>query len=77
MWFWATIADFITLHILLILFVPWTDTWIPALVVIPIGIADSYGMLWVISFVAKFKGVPMLPDSRHLQSKQLPQDQDD
>ena len=60
-WFWATMADFGALHAFLILLVPWTDKWIPALVIIPIGIADSYAMLWVISLVAKSKGEPMCP----------------
>jgi len=68
-WFWATMAVFGTLHALLILLVPWADKWIPALVVIPIGIADSYAMLWVISVVAKFKGAPIVPGGRHRRSR--------
>ena len=57
-WFWITMASLSALHILLILLVPWTSKWIPALVVIPIGIADSYAMLWVILFVGKLVGQP-------------------
>ena len=57
-WFWGTMAVFSTLHALLILLVPWADKWIPALVVIPIGIADSYAMLWVVSVVGKRMEVP-------------------
>jgi hypothetical protein len=53
-WFWITMAFLAALHAPLILFVPWTTRWIPALVVIPIGIADSYAMLWVVSVVGKF-----------------------
>jgi hypothetical protein len=54
MWFWVTMACLAALHIPLILFIPWTTKWIPALVVIPIGIADSYAMLWVVSVIGKF-----------------------
>ena len=57
-WFWATMGVFATLHALLILLVPWADKWIPALVVIPIGIADSYAMLWVVSVVGKRMKAP-------------------
>lgn len=57
-WFWITMAFLAALHVPLILFIPWTDKWIPALVVIPIGIADSYAMLWVVSVVGKFMEEP-------------------
>jgi hypothetical protein len=55
-WFWGTMTILAALHVLLILFVPWTTKWIPALVVIPIGIADLYVMLWVVSVVGNFMG---------------------
>ncbi|MHB1938321.1 MAG: hypothetical protein ACYCOR_17305 [Acidobacteriaceae bacterium] len=55
-WFWGTMAVFAALHALLILLVPWTIKWIPALVVIPIAIADVYVMLWVVSVVGNFMG---------------------
>lgn len=54
MWFWITMIFFAALHALLILPIPWTTRWIPALVVTPIGIADSYAMLWVVSVVEKY-----------------------
>ncbi len=56
MWFWITMAGLATLHIPLILFIPWTAKWIPVLAIIPIGIADLYAMLWVVSIVGKFMG---------------------
>ena len=56
MWFWGTMIILAALHVLLILLVPWTAKWIPAIVVIPIGIADLYAMLWVVSVVGKFRG---------------------
>jgi hypothetical protein len=57
-WFWITMAFLTALHVPLILFIPWTDKWIPVLVIIPIGIADSYTMLWVVSIVGKFMKRP-------------------
>ena len=53
-WFWITITILAALHLPLILFIPWTTKWIPAIVIAPIGIADLYAMLWVLSVVGKF-----------------------
>jgi hypothetical protein len=53
-WFWITMAFLAALHVPLILLIPWTTKWIPVLVVIPIGIADSYAMLWVVSVVRTY-----------------------
>jgi hypothetical protein len=57
-WFWITMIVLATLHVPLILFVPWTTKWIPAMVIIPIGITDLYLMLWVLSVVGKFMEGP-------------------
>ncbi len=53
-WFWITVVSLAVLHLPLILFTPWTTKWIPAFVIIPIGLADLYAMLWVVSVVGKF-----------------------
>ncbi len=53
-WFWITMTVLAALHVPLILFVPWTTKWIPAILIAPVGIADLYVMLWVISGVGKF-----------------------
>jgi hypothetical protein len=53
-WFWGTTTILAALHVALVLFVPWTTKWVPALVIIPIGLADLYVMLWVLSVVGKF-----------------------
>jgi hypothetical protein len=53
-WFWITMAFLAAVHLPLILFVPWTTKWIPAFVIAPVGIADLYVMLWVLSIVGKF-----------------------
>jgi hypothetical protein len=55
-WFWITIIILAALHLPLILFIPWTTKWIPAILIAPIGIADLYAMLWVISVVGKSMG---------------------
>jgi hypothetical protein len=57
-WFWITMIVLAALHVPLILFVPWTTRWVPAFVIIPIGMADLYLMLWVLSVVGKFMGGP-------------------
>lgn len=57
-WFWITITLLAALHLPLILFVPWTTKWIPAILLAPIGIADLYAMLWVISVLGKRMGGP-------------------
>jgi len=76
-WFWITMAFLTALHLPLILFTPWNTKWIPALVLIPVGIADLYAMLWVISVVAKLKGEPIAPAGKHPRLKKLPQDQEE
>jgi len=53
-WFWGTMTILVALHVPLILFVPWTTKWVPALLIIPIGFADLYVMLWALSVVGKF-----------------------
>jgi len=45
-------------NVVLILFVPWPTKWIPAVVIIPIGIADLYAMLAILSVVGKFVQTP-------------------
>jgi hypothetical protein len=68
-WFWITMTILAALHLPLILFVPWTTRWIPAILIAPVGIADLYAMLWVISVVAKSKGEPIAPSGNHPRSR--------
>ena len=64
-WFWIAMAILATLHLPLILFIPWTTKWIPAIVIVPFGIADLYIMLWVLSVVGKFvQGADATGDER-------------
>jgi hypothetical protein len=75
-WFWVTMTFLAALHAPLILFIPWTTKWIPVLVIIPFGIADSYAILWVLSVVGKFMRVPMATDGKHPRSQKMRQDQE-
>ena len=53
-WFWGTVAILAALHIPLILFVPWTTKWVPALLIAAIDSADLILMLAILFVVAKF-----------------------
>jgi hypothetical protein len=57
-WFWITMTILTALHFPLILLIPWTTKWIPAILIAPIGIADLYAMLWILSVVGKFVAEP-------------------
>lgn len=52
-WFWAAIVMIAALHIPLILFVPWTTRWIPAIVMTPFLIADIAIILALIKLLEK------------------------
>lgn len=53
-WFWITMAFQAALHLPLIVFIPWTTKWIPAVVIVPVGVADLYIMLWILSIVGEY-----------------------
>ena len=55
-WFWITMALLTALHLPLILFVPWTTKWIPAVVIAPFGMLDIHAMLWTLAVVGKYMG---------------------
>jgi hypothetical protein len=57
-WFWGTIIFVAALHIPLILLVPWTTRWIPVFLIIPIGFAELYVILWVVSLAERFMQEP-------------------
>ncbi|MGA8740615.1 MAG: hypothetical protein WB561_05450 [Terracidiphilus sp.] len=40
MWFWTTIATLVLLHLPLVLFIPWTNTNYPGVVLLPFGLLD-------------------------------------
>jgi hypothetical protein len=57
-WFWGTMALLAALHVPLILFVPWTTKWVPALAIAAIDSADFCVILAILSVVGKFMGGP-------------------
>jgi hypothetical protein len=57
-WFWATMAAVAALHVLLILFVPWTNKWVPALVTAGVDSLDICLVFWILGIVEEFAGGP-------------------
>lgn len=53
-WFWITMAVMAALHVPLVLFVPWTTKWIPAIVFAVVDSLDFCLMLWVLAVVRLF-----------------------
>ena len=60
-WFWSTMAILAVLHVPLILFVPWSGRWVPALMLAIIGSADLILILAIIAVVGKFMERPASP----------------
>lgn len=57
-WFWITMIAIAALHVPLILFVPWTTRWVPALAIAAIDSADLILMLAILAVVGKFMEEP-------------------
>ena len=57
-WFWVTMMIAAALHVPLILFIPWTTKWVPALAIAAIDSADFCVILAILSVVGKFMGGP-------------------
>jgi hypothetical protein len=55
-WFWITIAVIAALHVPLVLLVPWSTRWVPALAIAVIDSADLIVILTIVSVVARFVG---------------------
>jgi hypothetical protein len=53
-WFWITMSVIAALHLPLILFIPWTTKWVPALAIAAIDSADFCLILAILSTVGKF-----------------------
>ena len=62
-WFWGTMAILAALHVPLVLFVPWTTKWVPAIAIAAIGSADICVMLAILAVVAKFMEGPKTTDT--------------
>jgi hypothetical protein len=57
-WFWVTMVVIAAIHIPLILFVPWTTKWVPALAIASIDALDFCLILWILAIVEKFVREP-------------------
>ena len=53
MWFWITMTIVVALHVPLILFVPWTTKWFPAIAIAAIDSADLILILAILTIVQK------------------------
>jgi hypothetical protein len=52
-WFWVTMAAIAILHVLLIVAIPWTTRWIPAIVATPILAVDLATILVIVKVLEK------------------------
>ena len=52
-WFWAVMVALVALHLPIILYVPWTTRWIPALVAMPFLYADFALMTTIVKRLEK------------------------
>ena len=55
-WFWITMTAVVALHVLLILFVPWTNKWVPALVTAGVDSLDICLVFWILGIVEELTG---------------------
>jgi hypothetical protein len=53
-WFWVIMAVLVALHVALVLFVPWTTRWVPALAIAVIDSADFCLILGILAIVGRF-----------------------
>lgn len=61
-WFWITVAVIVALHVPLILLVPWTTKWVPAVVIAPFVAVDLYAMLVILAVSEKFMARAKAPE---------------
>jgi hypothetical protein len=57
-WFWGIMTILAALHVPLVLFVPWTTKWVPALAIAAIDSADLIAMLAILAVIGKFMKGP-------------------
>ncbi|HEY7354589.1 MAG TPA: hypothetical protein VH596_17605 [Terriglobales bacterium] len=57
-WFWIAMTVSAALHVRLILFIPWTTRWVPAVVITVGATADFFLILWILLVIGKFMGEP-------------------
>lgn len=57
-WFWITMTAVLALHVLLILFIPWTNNWVPAGVTAGVDSLDICLVFWILGIVEELAGGP-------------------
>jgi sugar phosphate permease len=57
-WFWVTMAVLTSLHVPLVLFVPWTTKWVPAIAIAAIDSGDLIVMLAILALVGRLAEEP-------------------
>lgn len=65
-WFWALFVVLAAFHVELILFIPWTTKWVPALAIAVIDSADFCLIVWIFAAVGRLMEGPKASDiSQH------------
>jgi hypothetical protein len=54
-WFWIAMTIIVALHVLLLLFVPWTTRWVPAMAIAGIDSVDLIAILAILTVVGKYE----------------------
>jgi hypothetical protein len=57
-WFWVAMAIIAALHVALIVYVPWTGRWVPALAIAGIDSIDFCAILWLLDAVGRLVDGP-------------------
>jgi len=52
-WFWGILILIAALHVPLIMFIPWTTQWVPALAIGVIDSADFCLIVWILAAVGR------------------------
>jgi hypothetical protein len=64
-WLWITIAILVALHVPLLLFLPWTTKWVPAVAIAGIDAVDLILILIITAVVGKFFERPKINPESH------------
>ena len=51
--FWVAIAMILLVESLMVVYIPWTSKWVPAIVLLPFGILNGFLIFWVIQLAEK------------------------
>jgi hypothetical protein len=57
-WFWGIMIFIAALHVPLIMFIPWTTQWVPALAIGVIDSADFCLIVWILAAVGRLMEEP-------------------